>query len=203
MLHDEDLVGAADRREAVGDDDRRAAAQQPVERVLDQDLGRPVDVRGRLVEDQDARVGEQRARDRDQLTLAGGQAGAALAHLVLEPALEAARDAVDADRARDVLHLLVGRLGLREADVVGDRAGEQERVLEHDAELAAVGAQLERAQVVAVDADRALVRVVEAADELRGRRLAAARLADEREAVPRPARGCRSRAAPDRGRRRT
>ena len=61
--------------------------------------------------------------------------------------------------------------------------GEQERVLEHDAELPAVGAQLERAQVVPVDQDRAVVRVVEAPDELRGRRLAAARLADEREAA--------------------
>ena len=84
---------------------------------------------------------------------------------------------------RDVCDLLVGRLGLREADVVGDRAGEEERILQHDAELAAVRAQLELAQVVAVDADRALVGVVEAADELRRRRLAAARLADEREAA--------------------
>ena len=85
MLHDEDLVGAADRREPVGDDDRRAAAQQPVERLLDQDLRRPVDVRGRLVEDQDARIGEQGARDRDQLALAGREPRAALAHLVLQP----------------------------------------------------------------------------------------------------------------------
>jgi hypothetical protein len=53
VLHDEDLVRAADGRQAVGDDDRRAAAQQPVERALDQDLRRPVDVRRRLVEDQD------------------------------------------------------------------------------------------------------------------------------------------------------
>ena len=38
----------------------------------------------------------------------------------------------------DVGDLLVGGLGLGEADVVGDRAGEQERILQHDAELAAV-----------------------------------------------------------------
>ena len=74
VLDDEDLVGAADGREAVRDDDRRAAVQQPVERLLDQDLGRPVDVRRRLVEDEDARIGEQRARDRDQLPLARREA---------------------------------------------------------------------------------------------------------------------------------
>ena len=48
----------------------------------------------------------------------------------------------------------------------------------------------------AVDAHRARVRVVEAADEPRERRLAAAGLADEREAAARRRRGCRRRAAP-------
>ena len=85
---------------------------------------------------------------------------------------------------RDVGDLLVGRARLGEADVVGDRSREQERVLQHDAELPAVRAQLDAAQVVAVDEHRAVVRVVEAPDELRGRRLAAAGFADEGEAAP-------------------
>ena len=42
-------------------------------------LGRGVDRGGRVVEDQHARVGEQRARDRDPLALAAGQRQAALA----------------------------------------------------------------------------------------------------------------------------
>ena len=58
-------------------------------------------------------------------------------------------------------------------------------ILQHDAELAAVRAELDVAQVGAVDAHRALVGVVVAADEPRERRLAVARLADEREAVSR------------------
>jgi hypothetical protein len=71
VLHHQDLVGTPDRRQAVGDDDRGAAAQQPVERTLDENLRRAVDVRRRLVEDENARVGEEGARDRDQLALAG------------------------------------------------------------------------------------------------------------------------------------
>ena len=102
-----------------------------------------------------------------------------------EPGVEAASDPVDADRLRDVGHHLVRRLGPREADVVGDRSREEERVLQDDSELAAVRAQLERPQVVAVHADRAVVGVVEAPDELRGRGLAAAGLADEGEASAR------------------
>src|SRR5207247_8420473 len=53
---------------------------------------------------------------------------------------------------------------------------------QNDAELPAIRPELDRAQVVAVYAHGAVIRVVEAADELGGRRLAAARLADEREA---------------------
>src|SRR4051812_13773717 len=125
-LHDEDLVCTADRRQAVGDDQRRAATEKPVERALDQDLRRPVNVGGRLVEDQDPRVGEQRAGDRDQLALARGEPGAALAHLVVEAVLEPRGDAVDPDCGRRLAHLLFGRLRPRESDVVRDRPGEQE-----------------------------------------------------------------------------
>ena len=159
--------------------------QEPVERLLDQHLGRAVDVRGGLVEDEDPRVGEQRPRDRDQLPLAGRQAGAALAHRVVEAAREPRRHPVDADRGGRGLDLLVRRVRLREADVRRDRAAEEERVLQHDAELAPVRAELDVAQVVPVDAHRALVGVVEAADQPRERRLAVARLADEREAAAR------------------
>src|SRR6185312_2070638 len=126
---DEHGVGAADGGEAVGDDDGAAAVQEPVERALDHDLGRPVDVRGRLVQDQDARVGEQRAGDRDQLALARGEAGAALAHLVLEAAVQPPQQPVEADRGGRVAHVRVARAGPGEADVVGDRAREQEWVL--------------------------------------------------------------------------
>ena len=101
------------------------------------------------------------------------------------PRVEATCDPVDADRLRDVGDHLVGRFGPREPDVVGDRPCEEERVLQDDSELASVGAQLQFAQVVTVHPDRAVVRVVEPADELRGRGLAAAGLADEREAAAR------------------
>ncbi len=49
------------------------------QRELDLLLGRGVDRRGRVVEDQDPRVGEDRARDRDPLALAARQRQPALA----------------------------------------------------------------------------------------------------------------------------
>ena len=48
--------------------------------LLDDPLALVVERARRLVEDQDARIGDQRARDGDALALAAGQRRAALAH---------------------------------------------------------------------------------------------------------------------------
>jgi len=53
----------------VGDDQRRAADQYPVQRILDQRFGMRVQGAGRLVEDENARVSQDGAGDRDPLTL--------------------------------------------------------------------------------------------------------------------------------------
>ncbi len=73
----------------------------------------------------------------------------------------------------------VGGVGLPVRDVGADRVGEEERVLEHDADL--VTHRLERAvaHVGAVDADAALLHVVEAGEEQAHRRLPRARRAHE------------------------
>ena len=97
--------------------------------------------------------------------------------------MQAADEPVEADRRRRLPHGLVARVGAREADVVGDGAREEERVLEHDPQLAAIAAEPHVAQVGAVDRHAAGARVVEARDQLRERRLATARLADERDAA--------------------
>src|SRR5215204_2001911 len=51
MLEDDDEIGIPDRREPVGDDDGRAAGEEPAKRELDAALGADVDARRRLVED--------------------------------------------------------------------------------------------------------------------------------------------------------
>ena len=79
VLEHHDLVGQRDRRQPVGDDERRAARHDLAQRVLDLLLGRRVDRRRRVVEDQDPRVGQERARDRDALALAAAERQPALA----------------------------------------------------------------------------------------------------------------------------
>ena len=91
LVEHDDPPGLADRRQAVGDDDRGAPGEQPAQPVLDPALGVQVDVRGRLVEDEDARVGDQRAGEGDELALAGRELDAALADLGVEPVRRAPR----------------------------------------------------------------------------------------------------------------
>ena len=90
VLEHEDLVGAADRRQPVRDDERRAALAQAPQAVLDHRLALAVEARRGLVEDEDARVGEDGPRDRDALALAAGELDAALADHRVVALLEAA-----------------------------------------------------------------------------------------------------------------
>jgi hypothetical protein len=74
-----DAVGKRDRRRAVGDHDRGAIAQDAAQAGADLVLLARIDGRRRVVEDQHARVGEERAGDGQPLALATGQREATLA----------------------------------------------------------------------------------------------------------------------------
>ena len=76
--HD-DQVRVAHRREAVCDHEHRAVRHQAVDRLLYEALGLGVEGAGRLVEDQERWIAQQRPRDRDALALPAGEPRAALA----------------------------------------------------------------------------------------------------------------------------
>ena len=152
----QNLIGAANRRQPVRDDERRPAVAQRSQAVLDHRLALAVEARRRFVEQQDPRIGENRARDRHALALAAGQPDAALADDRLVPLLEPLDELVGVRDPADPLD--VGRRRVRRAvaDVLGHGAVEQEVVLQHDAEMAAVFGQPQRRQIAAVHAHRAL-----------------------------------------------
>ncbi len=157
---------------------RRSAA-------LDLPLGADVDRARRLVEDQDARVGEQRARERDELALAEREPRAALAELRVVAVLEPRDELVRADgarpRRRSPRGVASGRPKAMFSRTVPAKrkpsCGTMPSWRRSDA-------CVDVAQVDAVDRDPALGRVVEAREQLRDRRLAGARVADERDGRP-------------------
>ena len=146
--------------------------------------GRRVEVRGRLVEHEHRRVGEQRAREHEPLALAAGELAALLADERVEAVGQRARPS-RASRARRSasLELGVGRVRARE------RAGSSRMLVEKrcaswpataiaraDVVLAVL------AQVAAGERDAARLGVEEAQQQVRDRRLAGAARPDERDA---------------------
>ena len=100
-------------------------------------LALQVDVGGGLVEDQDPRVGDQRAGEREQLALPGRQLGSALADLGVVAVGQLGDELIGSDRPRGRRDLLVAGVGAAEGDVLPHRPGEQERLLRDDPHLRA------------------------------------------------------------------
>ena len=105
----QDAVAIDHARQAVGQDQGRAALHQPVERLLDHRLVLGVDRRQRLVEHQDRRVAQQRAGDGDPLALAARELDALLADRRLVALRQGQDEVVDVGRARGVLEVVVRR----------------------------------------------------------------------------------------------
>ena len=144
-----------------------------------------VERRGGLVEQQQRRVLEERARDGDALALAAGEFHAALA----DDGAHAGRqlfDEVAARRDRSFEHLVVGRVRPAVADVLHDRAMEHRNVLRHDADGLAQAVLRDARDVLPVDQNAAALHVVEALQQREQRRLAAAGMADQADALARP-----------------
>ena len=82
-------------------------------------------------------------------------------------------------------HLLLGRVGLADPQILGDRAVEQQHLLEHHADIAPQAREREGADVHAVDLHHARLRIEDAVQQRQRRRLAGAGRADQRDGLAR------------------
>ena len=80
LVHDTDLVSVADRREAMGDHDRRPVTHQVLKRFLHQSLRLRIESGSRLIQDQDRRVLQDGPGDADPLPLTTGELSAPSSH---------------------------------------------------------------------------------------------------------------------------
>ena len=110
VLEDDDLVDVVNGGETMGDDERSAAVHQFFDRLHDRRFGRWVERRGRLVEEQDGRVLEKRARHSDPLPLADAQVPATLADGVLVFVRQTADEFIRLRAPRGFANFRLGRL---------------------------------------------------------------------------------------------
>ena len=185
-LDEHDPVGQGDGRAPVGDHDRRPARHQPAQRGVDLRLHRWIHRRGGVVEDEDAGVGEQRPGQRDPLALPAGEGEAPLPHHGAVPVGQRFDESVGLRRPGRGPDLLVGGVGDAVGDVVADGGGEQEGVLEDDADAAAQVGQAQAPDVPAVQAHLPGVDVVEAGQQQGERRLPRSARPDQGDALAGP-----------------
>ena len=168
MLHDaagvedKDAVGVLHRRQSVRNDERGAAFEEAVEGFLDEVLALGVEGARGFVEDEDLRVLQHGARDRDALLLAAGELDAALADARFVAFRKRRDEVVGVRDTGGVLDFFIGRGALSVANVLGDRARKEHRLLRDDADLAAKPLRIELLQITAVEANDARRGIVEA-----------------------------------------
>ena len=183
VLQDDDSVEAGHRRQPVGDDDRRASFHQVAESFLDHPLALGVQRRGRLVEDEDGRIGQDGAGDGDALPLSAGQFDAPFAG----DGLEAFRELLDELEGVGLLGRLADLLhgGVRPAvrDILRDGPVEQEGLLGHVGDLPPQRDLGDFRNVLPVDADASFLDVRETQEQFREGGLAGTGPADEADAL--------------------
>src|SRR5208337_2723104 len=119
-LDHQDLVGAADGREAVSDDERGASTHQVGKAALDDGLRLGVETGGRLVENEDAGIGQDGAGDGEALALAAAELYAALANDGLIAIGKAFGEFIHTGDSARLKNLLQAGVGTREGDVFAD-----------------------------------------------------------------------------------
>ena len=168
----------------MGDDDGRVTAAPPLQGIENAPFGAGVHGGEGVVQHQNRRLLEQRPGQRQPLPLAAGKREAALADLRFVAGREVDDGVVDRRFLGYRAQLAVGRLGPRHAQIGGDAARIQERVLQHHADLLAQPLPIHFAHVHAVDQDAPGVERIEAHQEPHQRRLAGTRRADDADRLP-------------------
>ena len=158
----------------MGDHQRGAAAHQLGQRRLHQLLGLGVEGTGGLVQQQDRRVAQDRACDRDALALPAGQPRAALTEESVVPGRQLAQKLIGRSRSCRRFYLSIVSPGTPVADILARAGAEQHRVLRYEGDLPAQFFRIQTLDIVTIDRDPATLRIVKAQQQLKAGALAGA-----------------------------
>ena len=162
VRHHQDLIRAADGGQAMGDGDGRAVFGQLGQALLDPALALVVERARGFIQNQDGRVFEEHARDRDALFLSAGQARAALPDKGVIAVRQALDKVMDIGLLGRVYILLQAGAGLAGGDIFPDGAAKQVYVLLHNTDLAAQAFQCHATHIMPIDGHPAACHVIKA-----------------------------------------
>src|ERR1700693_3238182 len=134
----QNLVGTADGRKAMGDHKSRATTHQVAQTFLDEGFGLRVEAGGGFVQDENAGIGENGAGDGDALLLSTGKFDPAVADDGVVPVFKCFGKLIDARDAAGGEDFGFGGFGAGKGDIFANGAVEQKSFLEYNAELGAI-----------------------------------------------------------------
>ena len=162
ITHNENAVGIANGAQTVRDHKARATGHKLVKRRLDLQLGTRIDTRGRLVQQEDRRIGKHHASNAQKLLLTLAERAAVLTDHGVVTLRQLANKLVGMCPAGRLDHLLARSIRATIRDVLVDRALEQPAVLQHHAKAAAQTCARVLARRTAVHSNLAGIDVVKA-----------------------------------------
>src|SRR5258708_38448388 len=135
----------------MGDQERRRAWPQFVERLFYFILGSVVEIGGGFIQNQDAWLVYENAGDLQPLPLSHGETQSAFADLALQPFGQTIQGVLESSGHGSALLLFVGSGGAFVANVVGKGPSENRAICRHHADCATDGRWINHGKRLAVD----------------------------------------------------
>ena len=185
LVHHQDEIGTFDRRETMGDHQGRSPLQQATQSLLHATLRLVVERTRRLIEHQYRRVLQQSPRDRNSLTLPTREHRASLTYRCIETLRQILGKIEHMGIASRFLDRRI--IGSREIErnVGADAVIEQHDFLTDEANLSTQICQPIVTQVMTIEQHSPGGRIIETRQKTRERGLAATRLTDDGDRLPR------------------
>ena len=179
LLEHDDLIGAPDGGEAVGNHEHRAALHEALERELDFAFGDGIDAGSGFVEDDEGRVLQERPGDGDALLFALAEADAFFADISIELLGQGGDEIPGAGLPQGARDFVLGGVFPGEKQVVTHGAFEEERVLRDMTDSGAQLGQRDIADIDAIEPEGAVAYIVAAHGEVGDGRFTGASMTDE------------------------
>ena len=183
-VQDHNFVGVLDGADPLSDDEAGPTNTQALQGLLDAILRLDINAAGAVIQDEYPRVNQQSASNRDPLLLPPGEHDAAFTHGRIIAIWEAGDELVCLGRLRCGDDFVLSGVRAAVADVLPDRATEEDGLLKHNADLPAQRVEAHIAHIMAIQHHLSLTHVVEAGDQIDDGALARARRPEQRHGLP-------------------
>src|SRR5258708_3558708 len=164
ILHDDNFVRFCRERHAMRDEDQRAARERDGERIGDAAFGNWVERGGGLVHDENGRIAEKSAGERNALWLAGGHGAAPLADDGVVSFGQRGDEGINGGVPSAGANFVQGGARFSIGDVFADGGAEKIGGLLDQGDVTAKIAEAQSSDIVAVDGYGARIGIVEAKD---------------------------------------